>query len=81
MIVDGVVTLNPRDVLYDVRRPFLLPRVRARLLIAFILLSLVGEVGLFASLPDRSVFECSEDWDVDRFRPSSARMSSRETLR
>lgn len=42
--------------IYDVRRPFLLPRVRALLRMAFILLSLVGDVGLeLESLPDRSV--------------------------
>jgi hypothetical protein len=49
---------------------------------AFILPSLVGDVGLWAeSLPDRSVCELSEDCEVDLLRLSSARMSSRETLR
>jgi hypothetical protein len=43
--------------IYDARRPFLLPRVRALLRMAFILLSLVGDVGLeVESLPDRSVW-------------------------
>lgn len=42
--------------IYEARRPFLLPRVRALLRMAFILLSLVGDVGLVVeSLPDRSV--------------------------
>jgi hypothetical protein len=46
---------------------------------ASILLGLVGDVGLvIESLPDRAV---SEDPDVDLLRPSSARMSSRDTLR
>jgi hypothetical protein len=49
---------------------------------AFILPSLVGDVGLCAeSLPDRSVCELSEDCEVDLLRLSSARMSSKETLR
>jgi hypothetical protein len=52
------------------------------LLMASILLSLVGEVGLVAPvLPDRRVPELSDDWEEDRFRTSSARMSSKETLR
>jgi hypothetical protein len=43
-------------------RPFLLPRFKARLLRTFILLSLVGEVGLGTdSLPDRVVCELSDD--------------------
>jgi hypothetical protein len=63
-------------------RPFLLPRFKARLLRTFILLSLVGEVGLGTdSLPDRVVCELSDDWEVDLLRLSSARMSSKDTLR
>lgn len=45
--------------IYDAARSFLLPRVNARLLIACILLSLVGDVG--ESLPDLSVVDVSED--------------------
>jgi hypothetical protein len=61
------------------RRPFLPPIVKARL----ILLSVVGEVGLMAAevLPERRVSELSDDWDEDLLRRSSARMSSKETLR
>lgn len=40
--------------IYDVRRPFLLPRVKALLFKESILLSVEGDVGLGAeSLPDR----------------------------
>lgn len=70
--------------IYDVRRSFLLPRVKALRLIESILLSAVGEDGLgVASLPDRrpEVCELSEEWEEERLRPSSARMSSSETLR
>lgn len=67
---------------YDSRRPFLLPSVKALLRMAFILLSLVGDVGLGAeSLPERVACDPSDDDEVDLLRPSSARMSSRETLR
>lgn len=45
---------------------------------ASILLGLVGDAGVVESLPDRAV---SEDPDVDLLRPSSARISSRDTLR
>lgn len=49
---------------------------------AFILLSLVGDIGLGAeSLPERAVCDPSDDDEVDLLRPSSARMSSSETLR
>jgi hypothetical protein len=42
----------------------------------------VGKVGLAAELlPDRRVSELSEDCEEDLLRPSSARMSSSETLR
>lgn len=54
--------------------------VNARL----ILLSVeVGEVGLMAAevLPERRVSELAEDWEEERLRRSSARMSSKETLR
>ena len=53
--------------------------VKARL----ILLSVVGEVGIMAAdvLPERRGSELPDDWDEDLFRRSSARMSSRETLR
>lgn len=63
---------------HDVRRPFLLPRVNARLS----LLSVVGDVGLGVELlPDRRGSELLDDWDEDLLRLSSARMSSSETLR
>lgn len=76
------IVLDQMALIYDTRRPFLLPRVKALRLIESILLSLVGDVGLGAeSLPDRPVRELSDDSDVDLLRPSSARMSSRETLR
>lgn len=55
--------------------------VKARL----ILLSVdVGEVGLLIAaevLPDRRVSELPDDWEEERLRRSSARMSSKETLR
>lgn len=69
---------------HEVRRPFLLPRVKALLLMVSILLSAVGDAGLVgASLPERrpEVWELSEECDDERLRPSSAKMSSRETLR
>lgn len=67
---------------HDARRPFLLPSVNARLRMALILLSLVVDVGLgFDSLPDRSVDELLDDSEEDLLRFSSARMSSKETLR
>ena len=65
---------------HDERRPFLPPMVNARL----ILLSVVGVTGLIAAelLPDRRVSEPSnDDWEEDLLRCSSARMSSKETLR
>lgn len=74
-----VVTLQSLSA-HDERRPFLPPMVKARL----ILLSVVGVVGLMAAelLPDRRVSEPSnEDWEEDLLRRSSARMSSKETLR
>jgi hypothetical protein len=63
-------------------RTFLLPSVKARRRIDPILLACVGDVGL-ASLPDRALVVCEldDDCDAERLRPSSARMSSRETLR
>jgi hypothetical protein len=80
MVVNALPDKRPY-LIYDARRPFLLPRVRALLLMESILLSIVGEVGFDAeSLPDRCV-ELSDDWEVDLLRLSSARMSSRETLR
>jgi hypothetical protein len=63
--------------IYEARRPFLLPRVKRR-----ILLGLVGNVGLaLESLPDRFLYELFEESEVDLLRFSSARMSSSETLR
>ena len=48
---------------------------------AFILLSVVGDAG--DVLPDRGDEDCelSEEWDPERLRFSSAKTSSRETLR
>jgi hypothetical protein len=48
-----------------------------------ILLGWVGEGGWAASLAERAVvvWELVEDCEAERLRPSSARMSSRETLR
>jgi len=64
-IVFVFVVLVPLDwlpLIYEARRPFLLPRVKALLLIASILLGLVGDVGLgVESLPDRAVCEPSDD--------------------
>lgn len=62
------------------RRPFLLPRVKARRRKELLLLSSVGDLGL--SLPDRWLCDGddAEDSEADRSRPS-LRMSSRETLR
>jgi len=57
-----------------VRLPFLLPNVNPRLRKLFAFDSSVGDLGL--SLPD-----CDDDSEADRLRPSSARMSSRETFR
>lgn len=63
------------------RRPFLLPNVNALRLSVLPFLSSVGDFGL--SFPDRELLVCEddEDSDVDRLRQSSARTSSRETLR
>ena len=54
--------------------------VKARLILLSVV---VGEVGLMAAevLPERRVSELPDDWDEDLLRCSSARMSSRETLR
>lgn len=65
------------------RRIFLLPSIKVRLFNDPILLPWswvedVGLAGLDVSLP---VWEPWEDWEADLLRPSSARMSSRETLR
>lgn len=77
-----VLPLPQPPLTYDARRPFLDPRVKALRLIASILLGLVGDVGLpVDSLPDRALCELSDDCDVDLLRLSSARISSRETLR
>jgi hypothetical protein len=64
---------------HDVRRPFLLPRVNARLSLLSVAM---GDVGLGVELlPDRRVSELPDDWDKDLLRLSSARISSSETLR
>jgi hypothetical protein len=63
----------------DVRRPFLLPRVKARLSLLSVAM---GDVGLGVELlPDLRVSELPDDWEDDLLRLSSARMSSSETLR
>jgi hypothetical protein len=62
------------------RRPFLLPRARALRRMVSILLALVGEVG-DVGLEGESLPALSDDEEVDLLRMSSARMSSKETLR
>lgn len=81
-MIHGDGRLFDRSFNHDARRPFLLPSVNARLrMMALILLSLVGEVGLAVdSLPDRSVDEF-DDSEEDLLCFSSARISSKETLR
>jgi hypothetical protein len=65
--------------IHEVRRPFLLPIVKARLSLLSVLM---GDVGLGVELlPDRRVSELPDDWEEDLLRLSSARMSSSETLR
>jgi hypothetical protein len=66
--------LHSTPSIYEARRPFKVPKVRFLLIVA-ILLGLVGDVGLVG------VYELSEESDVDLLRLSSARMSSRDTLR
>jgi hypothetical protein len=68
---------------HETRRTFLLPRLRAWRRMEPILLGWVGEGGWAASLAERAVlvWELVEDSEAERLRPSSARMSSRETLR
>jgi hypothetical protein len=61
-------------IIYEARRPFIVPNVKFRLMVA-ILLGLVGDVGLV------EVYELSEESDVDLLRLSSAKISSRDTLR
>lgn len=60
------------------RRPFLLPRLKARRLNMLLLLSSVGDLGL----PLSEGWDCDEadDSEAERSRPSR-RISSRETLR
>lgn len=54
--------LSQMPFIYDARRPFLDPRVKALRRIASILLWLVGDAGLAVdSLPDRAVCEPSDD--------------------
>ncbi|KAH8629146.1 hypothetical protein IG631_16403 [Alternaria alternata] len=65
--------------IHEVRRPFLLPIVKALLSLLSVLM---GDVGLGVELlPDRRVSELPDDWEEDLLRLSSARMSSSETLR
>jgi hypothetical protein len=60
-VVDHAFPDDRSRAVYYVRRPFLLPRVRALLLIESILLSLVGDDGVdVESLPDRCA-ELSDD--------------------
>jgi hypothetical protein len=61
--------------IYEARRPFKVPMVNAFLLMVSILPGLVGAVGLVA------VYDLSDELDVDLLRLSSAKISSRETLR
>lgn len=71
--------MNVSAGVHDVRRPFLLPIVKARLSLLSVV---VGDAGLGVELlPDRRVSELPDDWEEDLLRLSSARMSSSETLR
>lgn len=54
VVVEALPLSHVRPI-YDERRPFLEPRVKALLLMMSILLGLDGDVGLVDSLPDRAV--------------------------